>query len=325
MDQRINLHKLHVFCRVVELGSVTRAGEELWLAQPVVSGHLKWLQDRVGARLVFWEGRDLQLTEVGRTFYHWARRVVDGGEEISRLISASKRGISGRMVIGTSTTPGTYLVPPLLLVAHDLFPDMELAIEIFETNRVESALIEGRADVALLVHLHSQLNRQQVEWTQLRSEELVLVAAPSRGDISGDLREVAALPFVCAPRGHVRRQGVDWLLQSHGIERRNVLLELGHPESIRAAVLQDAGVAIMFRHAVEADLRSGRLRQIDLDCGPLTVPLLAGRPLGRILSEHQQQIFKFFVEELSDELRPALRLREGYDAALSPRVPRAGA
>lgn len=50
-DNRITLQKLEVLCSVVELGGVTRAADHLWVAQSVVSGHLRSPQERLGAGL----------------------------------------------------------------------------------------------------------------------------------------------------------------------------------------------------------------------------------------------------------------------------------
>jgi DNA-binding transcriptional LysR family regulator len=55
-----------VFEAVARLGSVTRAAEELHLAQPTVSTQLRKLSDALGLTLIEWRGRELQLTAAGR-------------------------------------------------------------------------------------------------------------------------------------------------------------------------------------------------------------------------------------------------------------------
>ena len=63
LDSRVTLHKLEVFSLVVELGGVSRAAEQLFVSQPVVTAHIRSLEQRVGARLFYREGRNLRLTE----------------------------------------------------------------------------------------------------------------------------------------------------------------------------------------------------------------------------------------------------------------------
>ena len=63
------LPQLMVFEAVARLGSVTRAGEELHLAQPTVSMQLRKLQDTLGVKLVEWRGRRMELTEAGKELH----------------------------------------------------------------------------------------------------------------------------------------------------------------------------------------------------------------------------------------------------------------
>ena len=72
MDTRVTLTKLEVFSLVVELGGVSRAAEHLYVSQPVVSAHVRSLEERVGARLFYREGHHLVLTEAGRAVHGWA-------------------------------------------------------------------------------------------------------------------------------------------------------------------------------------------------------------------------------------------------------------
>jgi DNA-binding transcriptional LysR family regulator len=60
------LPQLMVFEAVARLGSVTRAAEELHLAQPTVSTQLRKLSDGLGLRLIEWRGRELRITAAGR-------------------------------------------------------------------------------------------------------------------------------------------------------------------------------------------------------------------------------------------------------------------
>jgi LysR family transcriptional regulator, low CO2-responsive transcriptional regulator len=63
--QHGTLTQLNTFEAVARLGSFTRAGEELCLAQPTVSVHIKKLTDIIGVPLLKQSGKQIQLTEAG--------------------------------------------------------------------------------------------------------------------------------------------------------------------------------------------------------------------------------------------------------------------
>lgn len=86
------LPQLMVFEAVARLGSVTRAGEELHLAQPTVSMQLRKLQDAIGLRLVEWRGRRMELTEAGRELHRCCAEVFAVFGALEHRLSAHRAG-----------------------------------------------------------------------------------------------------------------------------------------------------------------------------------------------------------------------------------------
>src|ERR1700760_5005074 len=83
-DNRITFQKLEILCLVVDLGGVTRAAEHLWVAQPVVTAHIRSLQERLGVTLFHREGRRTILTDAGQQVYQWAQDVLSRTEQMQR-------------------------------------------------------------------------------------------------------------------------------------------------------------------------------------------------------------------------------------------------
>jgi len=63
------LPQLMVFEAVARLGSFTRAGDELCLAQPTVSVQVRKLSETLGLKLLEQSGRKIVLTEAGKEVY----------------------------------------------------------------------------------------------------------------------------------------------------------------------------------------------------------------------------------------------------------------
>jgi len=84
--QWLNYHHLLYFWVVAREGSISRACEELRLAQPTISGQLKALEDSLGEPLFERKGRGLRLTEVGKTVFAYADKIFSLGQELQEVV-----------------------------------------------------------------------------------------------------------------------------------------------------------------------------------------------------------------------------------------------
>ncbi|MCW3007165.1 MAG: LysR family transcriptional regulator [Solirubrobacterales bacterium] len=264
VDGRVTLQKLEVFCRVVELESVSRTAEELFLSQPGVSGHLRSLEAALGSTLLYWEGRQLRLTEAGTIAYEWASALLQRTREAMRAIEGVRDGTSGACVVGATSTVGTYLLPAVLLEARRLLPQMRMTLEVHATRDLAAALLDGRCDFAVVL-ADGPLSTPTLQSRRLTSAPLVAVAAPGHpATRAQSVRELVEHDFVCSPQGHPRRTTVDRLLRERGADRRRVTMELSPPEAIKHAVREGIGVALLYRCSLTEELATGTLHEIAL-------------------------------------------------------------
>ncbi|MBU4034298.1 MAG: LysR family transcriptional regulator, partial [Proteobacteria bacterium] len=70
----MDIHRLEVFCKVVELKSFTKAAEAVFLSQPTVSEHIRSLEEMLEERLVDRLGREALPTQAGQILYKYARK-----------------------------------------------------------------------------------------------------------------------------------------------------------------------------------------------------------------------------------------------------------
>ena len=89
----LNYHHLLYFWAVAKNGSVSRACEELRLAQPTISGQIRALEGVLGEKLFARSGRHLVMTEMGRVVFRYAEDIFSLGRD---LISTVKGHGSGR-------------------------------------------------------------------------------------------------------------------------------------------------------------------------------------------------------------------------------------
>ncbi len=107
----MDLWQLHVFCKVVELRSFSRAGEMINLSQPTVSSHIKYLEEHFGCRLIDRLSREALPTKAGELLYTYARELITLRDEAETALAEFHGKIRGNLVIGGSTIPGCIFFP----------------------------------------------------------------------------------------------------------------------------------------------------------------------------------------------------------------------
>lgn len=291
MDLRVTLAQLDLFCRVVELGSVTRVAEERHVAQSAVSGQLAALQRRLGgAKLLYWDGRRMRLTASGEATHAWARSLIEETESLRRTLDGLRSGTSGSVAVGASLALGNYLVPEVLLSVRDELPDLHVVLRVFDPVTTVADLEEGRLDLAVVV-LDVPPRSTRVTWRDAGNDPFVLVSAPGRYTACPDAADtIGTLPFVCAATGQTTRRLVDTRLADADLPLRDVVMECGTPETITTAVRAGVGVAFVSRHVVAEDLATGRLVELRTPGLDMALPVLIGQHAHRALSPAQRTV-----------------------------------
>lgn len=117
----LNYHHLLYFWTVARLGSVTRATEELYLAQPTISAQIRTLEESLGEKLFMRVGRNLALTEVGRTVFRYADEIFSLGRELGDTLKGRSVGRPVRFVVGITDAM------PKLIAYRLLEPALQMA------------------------------------------------------------------------------------------------------------------------------------------------------------------------------------------------------
>lgn len=291
MDLRVTLAQLELFCRVVELGSVTRVAEERHVAQPAVSGQIAALQRRVGgAKLLYWDGRRMRLTAAGEVAHAWARTLIEETESLGRTLEGIRSGTSGSVAVGASLALGNYLVPRVLLSVREELPDLHVVLRVFDPVTTVTDLEEGRLDLAVVV-LDVPPRSTRVTWRNASADPFVLVSAPGRHTAGPDVEgTIGRLPFVCAATGQTTRRLIDARLAEAGLPPRDVVMECGTPETLKAAIRAGVGVAFLSRHVVADELATGQLTELCTPGLDIALPVLIGQHAHHALSPAQRTV-----------------------------------
>ncbi|WP_020591517.1 LysR family transcriptional regulator [Kiloniella laminariae] len=140
------LRGMVTFARVVESGSFAEAARKSGVGRAAISHQVKQLEERLGVRLLHRSTRSLSLTHAGQDYYQSCKIIADEAEAASRRLQALSSEPTGRVSITCSTNYGLKRIVPLLSSFRQLYPKVELEVEL--TDQITN-LIEGGYDLAI--------------------------------------------------------------------------------------------------------------------------------------------------------------------------------
>lgn len=262
----MDIHRLEVFCKVLELRSFTKAADAVFLTQPTVSEHIRALEELVGERLIDRLGRDILPTPAGKILYQYARDLIRLRDEALQAIDRYRGTLSGQLLIGASTIPGTYILPALVGAFKSMYPDIQLTLKISDSADVAERIMEGSIEAGLI---GARWEERKLILEEVFSDELVLVVHPEHPWAGRDLIDVGEIvgePFILRERGSGTRKVMIQALEAGGISasQLRVVAEMGSTEAQRQGVKAQIGIAILSLRAVAEDLEHGTLKRVHI-------------------------------------------------------------
>jgi LysR family transcriptional regulator, transcriptional activator of nhaA len=140
----LNYHHLLYFWTVARTGSVVAASAELRLAQPTISGQVRRLEEVLGVKLFDHVGRNLVLTDVGRTVFRYADEIFSIGQDLIGTLKGRPSVRPLRLTVGVADVLPKVLVQKLLEPAFQIEKPIQLICR--ENRAVEDFLgaLEGQ-------------------------------------------------------------------------------------------------------------------------------------------------------------------------------------
>ena len=145
-----SLQQLHIFKSSDSEKSFTRAAEILFISQPSLSKQVKKLENRLGILLVNRESNKISLTEGGKLFLQYSERILALCEESCRALNDLKNGDRGSLTVGASQTIGTYLMPRVLALFAQHYPQINLKVQVDSTRFIAKNVVNRYIDIAVV-------------------------------------------------------------------------------------------------------------------------------------------------------------------------------
>lgn len=254
----MNLNHLAIFHAVALAGSVSGGARRLHISQSAVSKQLSELEAALELALFERLPRGVRPTEAGRTLLDYAQRLFALESEAERTLAELKQLGRGRIAIGASRTIGTYMLPPVLARFHRLYPQVELSLQVENTQLIETKLIAGEVDLGFAEGLPSS---EYLDYRIFARDQLVLVAAPghpacARAPLS--LTGLAGEELLMHEDGSGTRAVAEAALAGKKLRIRPVMV-LASSEAIKQTVAAGAGLAFLSSAAIRNEVEAGTL------------------------------------------------------------------
>ncbi|WP_456385654.1 selenium metabolism-associated LysR family transcriptional regulator [Desulfolithobacter sp.] len=315
----MELRKLEVFCKVVELGSFTRAAEDVLLSQPTVSEHVRSLEQELGQKLLDRLGREVEPTPVGRLLYDYGRKMLRLHQDALQAVEQYGGRLSGRILIGCGTIPGTYILPRLIGSFRDQYPSIRATLRISASRHIAREVLHGELEIGVI---GARWNETGLIWEEVFSDQLVLVVPPvhpwaSRSSV--DLEELLHEPFIFRESGSGTRRVFTQILEQHGMRPSQLqeVAEIGSTAAVKEAVRAGIGISILSSRAVADDERCGQLVTVPVNDVVLHRPFYLIRRKRRELSPVASVFLEYLLSHARLSMTETAADNNGDSQALS--------
>jgi len=301
MTLPFTLQQLRIIKAIASENSFTKAAEILFISQPSLSKQVKLLENRLGILLINRENNKISLTEGGKLFLQYAERILALCEESCRALNDLKNGDRGSLTVGASQTIGTYLMPRVLALFAQHYPQINLKVQVDSTRFIAKNVVNRDIDIAVVGGDVPEDLKKYLEIESFVEDELTLIIPKShpfatKTKKSINKEDLYHLNFITLNPNSTIRKFIDNILIQNNIETKqfNIIMQLNSIEAIKTAVSLGLGAAFVSSSAIEKEIELETIEIISIENIKIT------RTLSIITNPecYHSKAFEFFYNEL---------------------------
>lgn len=264
------LLSFRVFLAVVGEGSFAAAADRLELSRAVVSKHVKYLEEQIGARLLERTTRRVALTEAGGAFYERAQRALGELDEAMREAGQTAVIPRGKIRVTSALSFGLRHLSHAISEFLGRYPEVKIELELSDRfidlgeTGFDLAIRIGTLEESSLIARRLATTRQVVCGSPAHLRQHGVPKTPQQ------LRQHNCLAYSYNPRPKT------WTFRHGGkVETVEVdgCVQVNNGDLLRQFALDGHGIVLLPTFLVGADLEAGKLVQVlgDYDVGELGI------------------------------------------------------
>ncbi len=172
----MNLKQLRYFVRIAECGSLSKAADELGIAQPALSQQLRALEDELGVELVTRHSRGIAPNDLGTMLLSHFGTILNEIDRTALLVQDLTRNPAGEVRLGVTTTAARALTAPLVAKVHETYPGITLHVVEAMSGSLSQSLQRESLDLSILYEPKLLELDEDFDLMPMLTEDLFLIS-----------------------------------------------------------------------------------------------------------------------------------------------------
>jgi DNA-binding transcriptional LysR family regulator len=259
MTLPFTLQQLRILKAIASEKSFTRAADMLFVSQPSLSKQIKALENRLNISLINRKNNSISLTEGGKLFLDYAERILALCEESCRALNDLKTGDRGNLTVGASQTIGTYLMPRVLALFAQNYPQINIKVHVDSTRIIAKNVMDKEIDIAVVGGDIPEELQKNLDMENFVNDELILILPKSHPfalQKQINKEDLYHLNFITLNSNSTIRKLIDNILIQNNIRTKqfHIIMQLNSIEAIKTAVSLGLGAAFISSSAIEKEI-----------------------------------------------------------------------
>lgn len=259
----MELRNLITFIHVAELGSFTKAAEQLDYSQSTISFQIKQLEEELGCLLFERIGHTITLTERGHALVSCAHQIRALTDEFKENLEENKE-CTGHIHIVTPDSVCEEIIYNHYLDFHNKYPSISIKFTTADTSVMFDMLDHNEADIIITLDRHSYNKDYVIAKEQRLSMHFVAnTYSKFAGAHNLSITDIINEPFILTEYGQGYRRVFDRELAKHSLSI-NPVLEIGRTDIITSIVSQSNMISFLPDFVTKPLIDAGELCYLDV-------------------------------------------------------------
>lgn len=244
--------------------SFSKAAQAKLMSQSAMSHLIRNLEEELGVTLFTRKAKTVLPTSMGKLFYEHACKILEQYKRMANELNAAANLIKGSLLIGSSTTVASYLLPQVFYSFSKKYPDVMIDLTVSNREKIINDLLEGRVEFGIV---EGNIGNSLIAATEIAEDEIVVIASddnPLAQKKTITNKDLESQRFIMPEIGSGTREFVDDLLRASGIIPEKISMTLGSPELITHMVQSGMGISFVSKWSVFHAIKEGSIRVLDL-------------------------------------------------------------